>query len=353
MQLKPFCLDVLKLGGAYIAFCIGSGYATGQEILQFFTAFGKKGVFGALFSMLLFMWLGITLMKDGRKLSFADDRSVFCYYCGNVAGKAYDFFFTCFLFGCYTIMIGGAGESAAAYFGIPAHIGRLAMSGVCLFTIFLGLQKLVEIIGIIGPVIIVFSILIGGGSLLCGAVPFSESEALLSLLPRSCSNWAFSGILYAGYMAVICIPFLFHLASSAKSDRSAVWGGAVGGFFLVLAILVMHLALLAHLPQVYDHPIPTLLLAANLSPLLAGAYTAVILLGIYSSAVPMLWLLCKKAGPDGSARSVLLCLLIVIAALWLSTLPFRTLVGTIYPYTGYIGIALMLCVFLRHFFPSS
>ena len=115
----------------------------------------------------------------------------------------------------------------------------------------------------------------------------------------------------------------------------------------------MHLALLAHLPQVYDHPIPTLLLAANLSPLLAGAYTAVILLGIYSSAVPMLWLLCKKAGPDGSARSVLLCLLIVIAALWLSTLPFRTLVGTIYPYTGYIGIALMLCVFLRHFFPSS
>ena len=37
---KAVLKDVLKIGGAYAAFCIGSGFATGQEIMQFFTAFG-------------------------------------------------------------------------------------------------------------------------------------------------------------------------------------------------------------------------------------------------------------------------------------------------------------------------
>ena len=35
---KAVLKDVLKIGGAYAAFCIGSGFATGQEIMQFFTA---------------------------------------------------------------------------------------------------------------------------------------------------------------------------------------------------------------------------------------------------------------------------------------------------------------------------
>lgn len=37
---------VLTYGGAIIAFLIGSGFATGQEILQYFTSYGYWGVFG-------------------------------------------------------------------------------------------------------------------------------------------------------------------------------------------------------------------------------------------------------------------------------------------------------------------
>ena len=33
-------LTVLKTAGAFIAFLIGSGFATGQEIMQFFVAYG-------------------------------------------------------------------------------------------------------------------------------------------------------------------------------------------------------------------------------------------------------------------------------------------------------------------------
>ena len=35
---------VLILAGAVIAFTIGSGFATGQEIIQYYTAYGMKSI---------------------------------------------------------------------------------------------------------------------------------------------------------------------------------------------------------------------------------------------------------------------------------------------------------------------
>ena len=39
---------VLILAGAVIAFTIGSGFATGQEIIQYYTAYGVQGIFTVL-----------------------------------------------------------------------------------------------------------------------------------------------------------------------------------------------------------------------------------------------------------------------------------------------------------------
>ena len=87
-------LDIMKLGGAYIAFCIGSGYATGQEIMQFFSAFGWKSIGAVIISMVLFVWLGATMMRDGRKLCFKTDTEVWRYYCGNVCCHVLNVFVT-------------------------------------------------------------------------------------------------------------------------------------------------------------------------------------------------------------------------------------------------------------------
>lgn len=40
MKQKTDWLNVVKYAGAYIAFIIGSGFATGQEIIQFYTSYG-------------------------------------------------------------------------------------------------------------------------------------------------------------------------------------------------------------------------------------------------------------------------------------------------------------------------
>ena len=39
MEMKSNKGTVIKIAGAYVAWVMGSGFATGQEILQFFTSY--------------------------------------------------------------------------------------------------------------------------------------------------------------------------------------------------------------------------------------------------------------------------------------------------------------------------
>ena len=119
-------------------------------------------------------------------------------------------------------MIGGAGASLNQYFDIPNVIGRILMAVLCLGTVMLGLNKLVDIIGLIGPVIIVFSIVIGLGAIFLNADGLMQVNEVLQGIEvsASCSNWAFSGALYTGYMAILVIPFLLQLSQSADRKNN-------------------------------------------------------------------------------------------------------------------------------------
>lgn len=61
MKQKVNGLNVIKYAGAYIAFIIGSGFATGQEIIQFYTSYGIWGIGSIAISMFLFAWVGGTV----------------------------------------------------------------------------------------------------------------------------------------------------------------------------------------------------------------------------------------------------------------------------------------------------
>ncbi|MEG2939940.1 MAG: hypothetical protein RR829_06895, partial [Oscillospiraceae bacterium] len=50
---------VLSYAGAFMAFLIGSGFATGQEVLQYFASYGLGGgLLVALICVVLFIFVG-------------------------------------------------------------------------------------------------------------------------------------------------------------------------------------------------------------------------------------------------------------------------------------------------------
>ena len=80
MSGKVNIKTVISFAGAYVATVIGSGFATGQEILQFFTFYGYAGIIGGIISMVLFSWFGAEVIDKGRELEHFLNGLVHCFY---------------------------------------------------------------------------------------------------------------------------------------------------------------------------------------------------------------------------------------------------------------------------------
>ena len=356
-------LNVIKLAGAYIAFCIGSGFATGQEPLQFFTAYGLRGIIGALVSMLLFAGLGAVLMAKGYELKLKTQTTAFRYYCGKYVGICLEIFTVVFLLCVVSIMIAGTGAVASEYYNITPKIGAVIMAATCVITVIAGLKRLVDIIGMIGPIIIVFSILIGLITLIkTGHLPnaLTDLQASNLLNLRITKGWWFSnysvldsawfgGVLYATFMIVVGIPFLSGMGASANSKREAVWGGISGGIFLMLPIILIVLAMLCYPDQITMLEVPLLYIADQNAPVLAVIFSIILLLGVYSTGAPMFWMIMDWIEGFISSKKILLAITVLLGVITYfgSSLGFGNLIALLYPISGQIGVLMIPVILIK------
>ena len=356
-------LNVIKLAGAYIAFSIGSGFATGQEVMQFFTAFGFSGIIGALVSMLLFAGLGAILMAKGYNLKLKTQTTAFRYYCGKHLGFCLEIFTVVFLFCVVSIMIAGTGAVTGEYFNVNPKIGAILMTAACIITVLMGLKRMVDVVGMIGPIITVFTILIGVATLanfghLPSALTDFQVQQLFQL--RATGGWWFSqykfldtawfsGLLYAACMILGAIPFLSGLGASANSKREAVWGGILGGVFLMLPVILIVLSMLCYPDKIAGLEVPLLYLAGKNAPVLALIFSIILLLGIYSTGAPMFWLVINWVSGFISSKNLLLILTLVLGVIdyFGASIGFGNLISILYPFAGQIGIIMIPVILFK------
>lgn len=66
---------VFQFAGTLVGTLIGSGFASGQEVMQFFTSYGIPGIAGSLVTTALFAVLGAVFMNYGYKHAKSADFS--------------------------------------------------------------------------------------------------------------------------------------------------------------------------------------------------------------------------------------------------------------------------------------
>ena len=362
MNNKVSIRNVIMFAGAYCAFIIGSGYATGQEIMQFFGSFGPNGFIGILISMFLFALLGGALMQKGYELQLKHHTQVFRYYCGKYLGIVLEWETVIFLFSVVSIMIAGTGAIASENFGLPAATGSIFMAVLCVLTVFLGLQKLADLVGAIGPVIIVFTLIIGVVTLVSFDGEWAKNADVLFDLRATKSWWFaqysaldsawFSGVLYATCMVFGSTPFFTALGSKAQSSKEAFMGGFVGGVVIMLASGIMMAAMLCFPEEVAKLQVPNIYLANQFTPALAWFFSIILLMGIYSTAAPMFWVVINKAEQFISNKTgkLVLTLVLAVVAYFGAQIGFGTLIGILYTLNGQIGIFFIIIVFAKVFF---
>jgi uncharacterized membrane protein YkvI len=342
---------VLTYAGAIVAFLIGSGFATGQEILQYFTSYGYWGIFGTgLLVLVLMTYVAIEFFTVGQAKKFERPSLIFHYYCGKHLGTFFDFFSILFVFLSFTVMVAGAGAVFEEHYGMSKYIGGLGLAVAVGISVWFGLKSLVDVIGKIGPLIVVIAVALGIVGIVQNPAGIAEGNTLLPELEltQASTNWFMSGLSYVGFCMLWLAAFLTALGKTARSRKEAASGGLVGAVAFSVACIIVGLGLLANITRVGGTEIPMLVLASDVSPLLASGISVVILAGIYTTAVPLLWTVSSRFSADKTPRFKYLTIALAAAGTVIGLiLPFSQMVNLVYVINGYVGILLLVLMLAK------
>lgn len=336
---------IVSTAGVLIAFMMGSGFATGQEVLQYFASYGLWGLGGIAICFVLLMYVSISYVRVGFREKFSRPSQIYTYYCGKYVGVFFDYFTVAAIYLCFTVMIAGAGATMKQHFELPVPAGAVLIGVLTCITVMLGLKHMVDIIGRIGPVLIVLVLVLGIGAILQGGVE-TLGKAVLKIqemeLMRASSNWVFSAFSYVGISIVWLATFMTALGGRAESGRDASIGIGLGVTAFSIGMLIMSIALMLHIDAVAGTQIPSLVLAAGISPLLATVFTVIVVVCTYTAAVPLLWTVSYRLAPDGTPRfRIITCALALGGTAVGLLIPFSKLVNVVYVLIGYLGFVLL------------
>lgn len=335
---------VMTYAGAFIAFLIGSGFATGQEVLQYFSSYGYLGLLGVFVTFALFLYVGVEFVSVGQSHKFPKGSDIYKYYCGNVVGGFYDYFSIAFIYMSYIVMIGGAGATLNQQYGYPIWVGGVMMGILAASTVILGLGKIVDVIGKIGPAIIVLTIILGMSAILKnpqGLVNARQILPQLNLLKAS-SNWFYAAASYVGFCMLWLASFMTSMGASSDSKKESVLGVFLGAIGFSVALAIITLGIIANIEQIAGTMVPTLVLAGNITPILATIFSYIVVAGIYTTSVPLLWQVVARFSEEKTNKFKILTIVLSALGVFIGLkIPFDKLVNLIYVINGYVGIILL------------
>ena len=331
----------LKMGSAFIGIIVGAGFASGQEILQYFTSFGIMGIFAAFISTVLFAYLGMNLTRLGSRMQQPSHKEVIYGISGKILGIIVDYIIIFTLFGVGVVMIAGAGSIFSQQFDLPAALGSTIMTVLVILTIMLNVEKVIAIIGGITPFLILTVILLTIYSLTTMDSSFAALEPIATEKLSAVSNWFLSGLNYASFNIAVGASMAIVMGSTEKDEKIAARGGLFGGIGLGVLIILSHLAIFSKIDSVGDAEMPMLQIANDISPALGFFMSIILFAMIYNTAVGMIYAFSARFIPSGTPKFKIFVVIVGIVSFILSFVGFTKLVNEFYPIVGYLGFFLV------------
>lgn len=340
----------LQIALAYMSVVIGGGFASGNEVLQFFSGYGVAGVAGSVISAVLFAFLGMQIARISSVMQAASHKQVLYIMFGKQAGLVVDLILSFFLYGVGVVMLAGAGSTLAQQFGLAPLVGSILMTVLVIGTLCLNVRGIINLISVVMPFLLVLVLAIMVYSIYTSSASAEEltqvatEVPVITFLGADVPHWALSGLLYASFNIAVGFPMLAVIGGLTKSPKAAARGGVAGGLGLGFLIILLNIGLFANLDKLQGVEIPTLMLAQNIHPWLAVLLSIALVCMIYSTAVGMFFAFSARFAAPETNRFKVLSAVFAVVGLGLSQVGFTKLVGTVYPMLGVVGLVLILAI---------
>lgn len=333
---------LIQLVATYIGAVIGAGFASGQEILQFFILFGYQGLLGVVVATLLFAYLGAMVLYLSIKLQAGSYRQLLSYLLGPWAGRFMDMVSLLMLVGGLGVMLSGSGAVVQEYLGMPQWVGvGLAVLAI-LFVILHGLTGLLTVNVLLVPLKLAAVCLIAGLALankgLPAELPFINQQGVGG-------HWLWSSMLYVSFNMIVPVAVLASMGRSIDK-KTGISAGILGGLGLGASVAMVTLAGLAFYPQVTNYEVPMLFMASSINPALRPVFALLIWVAILTTAIANAHGFASRLAPEGGKRYRLFGFAVCLAVLPLTYFDFSFLVRLLYPLFGYAGMALFFSLLI-------
>lgn len=326
-----------QVAATYIGAVMGAGFASGQEIQQFFARFGRWGLIGILVSSFLFSLLGWVMLDLQERWQISSYPAFFRRLFGFRLGWAADFLVSILLFVGMLAMLSASGALFYEYFGESHWLGVLLTTAVIALALGFKGEGVLWINSVLIP--LKFAFCLGIGIMAVAFAHPGEGEGLPLDPTLWLNHWFLAGVLYVSFNLTLAMVVFASLGEDVQKPGArlgAVAGGfALGGFAMVIG------AALLRFPEVSGVEIPMVAIAGKLGDWPAFLYVAVLWLAMTTAAIGNGFSLVSRIVDTGRlnyTQATLSLLLIVVA---LSGIKFSQIVSVGYPIFGYIGLAIL------------
>ncbi|HHW00701.1 MAG TPA: hypothetical protein GXX36_14275 [Clostridiaceae bacterium] len=336
--------NAVRIACIYISSVVGAGFASGQEIIKFFTTYYEGGFYGIILAGIIFAAIG-GIVLDRVYVEKINNYDEFIYPTfGKVVGEIVNTVVTLFMLSLFSIMIAGMSSILNEKLALSYRLSVVLMACICMLIILGDIRRVTTVSSVITPLLIAGIVIIG-----LYIIVFKDTSvfSIIGLLRNKSDNWFISSLLYVSYNSILSVLVLCNLLPYLKSRKSAKWGGVLGGLVLCLITLILNATINLFHPKFTTGEIPMLDIVERYSRVLSYVYTFVLWLAMLVSAVNSGFCLVERVSSKLNMNIRTITVIACIVVIPLSCVGFSGLIASIYPMFGYIGLFILTVIIFQ------
>lgn len=338
----PMWKRALSIALAFTGVIVGAGFASGQEALQYFVAFGGWGIAGVALASILMMISGIALLQLGSYYQAKEHLSVLSSISHKTVAWVLDIGTILTLFSIGFVMFAGGGANLNQQFGLPVFVGALIMLALVIITGLLDVDKVTTVIGTITPFVIVFIVLVTVWTMFTADWDLAHINTATQAVNTTLPTWWISALNYIGLNVMTAVSMTIVIGGNMMDTKAAGFGGVLGGVFFLMMLSLLVIALSLEVETVNGTAMPVLTLINDIHPWLGIGMTFVVFGMIFNTAVGMFYALGKRLTRNHRERYRPVFITACLVGFALSFVGFESLVAYLYPALGYMGLLMIV-----------
>ncbi|MCX7841836.1 MAG: hypothetical protein N2489_02015 [Clostridia bacterium] len=333
--------NIVKVASIYTATIIGAGFASGQEIVQFFSSYYEGGFYGIILAGILFSIIGYTVLdRVYRERIRSYDEFLFPSV-GWFLGWVMEIIVCLFMLSLFSIMIAGAAGILTEKLNMPFTLGTVIMSATCLFFILTSIKGVVTLSTVITPVLITGIISIGLYIIIFKDASVFRFDSAVSSVT---DNWIFSSLIYVSYNSILSVVVMCSLLPYLKTRKVGIAGGIIGGMLLCLIAFILNSAIIMFYPDALSKELPVLSIVGRYSSVVSNVYVIILWMAMLVSAVTSGFCFVERVGSKAPVNRKILAVISCLLVIPMSSLGFSSLIATLYPIFGCAGMFMVFVI---------